>query len=170
VHRDGGREGAAGRTQEIQRLIGRSLRAVMDLKQLGERSIIIDCDVIQADGGTRCAAITGGFVALIEALHHLRANGVLAAVPARDFVAAVSVGMVGDKPVLDLNYAEDSTADVDMNVVMTGSGGFVELQGTAEKTPFARPSLGRLLDLASKGVQHLIGLQRKSLGASLRIP
>ena len=155
-----------GRTQEIQRLIGRSLRAVTDLKQLGERSILIDCDVLQADGGTRCAAITGGLVVLADALRGLRRRGILPAVPLRDFVAAVSVGMVGGRALLDLNYAEDSTAQVDMNVVMTGRGGFVELQGTAERAPFGRTDLARMTALAAAGIRHLIGVQRRVLGAS----
>ena len=155
-----------GRTQEIQRLIGRSLRTVVDLAALGERSVIIDCDVIQADGGTRCASITGGFVALVDALCCLRAKRLLATVPLRDFVAACSVGMVRGKPVLDLSYAEDSTAEVDMNVVMTGRGGFVELQGTAERTPFRHADLGRMLQLAGQGMRHLVALQRRTLGAS----
>ena len=155
-----------GRTQEIQRLIGRSLRTVVDLAALGERSIIIDCDVIQADGGTRCASITGGFVVLADALCGLRAKRVLAAVPLRDFVAACSVGMVQGNPALDLDYAEDSTAEVDMNVVMTGRGGFVEVQGTAERSPFGRAELDRMLQLAGQGVRRLVALQRKALGAS----
>ena len=155
-----------GRTQEIQRLIGRSLRTVVDLAQLGERSLIIDCDVIQADGGTRCASITGGFVALVEALRQLRKRKLLSALPVRDFVAATSVGIVGGRPVLDLNYAEDSAADVDMNIVMTGSGTFIELQGTAERRPFRTAELTRLLQLASRGIQDLLALQYRALGAS----
>jgi len=155
-----------GRTQEIQRLIGRSLRTVVDLAKLGERSIVIDCDVIQADGGTRCASITGGFVALVDALRRMRAQGVIPALPIRDFVTAVSVGMVEGRPVLDLNYAEDSTADVDMNVVLTGRGGFVELQGTAEREPFQSAQLTRMLQLARQGAKRLLALQRQALGSS----
>ncbi|MBI4004268.1 MAG: ribonuclease PH [Candidatus Omnitrophica bacterium] len=155
-----------GRTQEIQRLIGRSLRTVVDLPRLGERSIIIDCDVIQADGGTRCAAITGGFVALVEALRHLRRQRQILTMPVKDFVAAASVGMVKGAPVLDLSYKEDSAADVDMNIVMTGRGTFVELQGTAERTPFTTADLRRLLQLAASGIRQLITLQRRALRAA----
>ncbi len=155
-----------GRTQEIQRLIGRSLRTVVDLARLGERTVIIDCDVVQADGGTRCAAITGGFIALAEVLRVLRRRGALPTLPLRDFVAAASVGMVGGRAVLDLNYAEDASAEVDMNVVMTGRGGFVELQGTAERVPFRHAQLSRMLQLAGGGVRRLITLQRRSLGVS----
>ena len=154
-----------GRTQEIQRLIGRSLRTVVDLARLGERTVIIDCDVVQADGGTRCAAITGGFIALAEALRALHQRGALPTLPLRDFVAAASVGMVGGRAVLDLNYAEDASAEVDMNVVMTGRGGFVELQGTAERVPFDQAQLSRMLQLAGGGVRRLIALQRRALGA-----
>ncbi|MBI4342473.1 MAG: ribonuclease PH [Candidatus Omnitrophica bacterium] len=155
-----------GRTQEIQRLIGRSLRAVVDLRALGERSVLIDCDVIQADGGTRCASITGSFVALVQLLRRLRTQGTLPSLPVRDFVAATSVGMVRGQPVLDLNYAEDAAAEVDMNVVMTGRSGFVELQGTAERHPFRSTDLTRLLGLAQTGIKHLLVLQRRALGAS----
>ncbi len=158
-----------GRTQEIQRLIGRSLRTVTDLERLGERSILIDCDVLQADGGTRCAAITGGFVVLADVLRQLKRRGVLTATPVKDVVAAVSVGMVGGRPALDLNYKEDSTADVDMNIVMTGVGGYVEVQGTAERVPFRSPELTRMLRLAGQGIDHLIALQKRALGiTSLR--
>ena len=156
----------SGRTQEIQRLIGRSLRTVVDLAALGERSVLIDCDVVQADGGTRCAAVTGSFVALVDALRGLRGKRLFPSLPIRDFVAATSVGMVGGRPVLDLNYAEDSAADVDMNVVMTARGGFIELQGTAERSPFHASALARMLRLAKQGVAHLIRLQRRALGAS----
>ena len=155
-----------GRTQEIQRLIGRSLRTVVDLKALGERSVLIDCDVIQADGGTRCASITGSFVALALALRRLRRQGALASVPIRDFVAATSVGMVQGRAVLDLNYAEDAGAEVDMNVVMTGRGGFVELQGTAERHPFHGQDLTQLLRLAQQGIRQLLTLQRRALGVT----
>ena len=156
----------AGRTQEIQRLIGRSLRTVVELDQLGERSILIDCDVIQADGGTRCASITGSFVALVEALRGLRVRGVLSRLPVRDFVAATSVGIVKGALVLDLCYAEDSKAEVDMNVVMTGRGGLIEVQGTAERTPFRPTELTRLVRLAGQGVTQLLHLQQRALGVS----
>jgi ribonuclease PH len=163
----GGREAAigkqSGRTQEIQRLIGRSLRAVTDLKALGERQITLDCDVLQADGGTRCASVTGAMVALADAVAWLRAKNLLAVDPLRDFVAAVSVGIVGGNPVLDLDYAEDSGCGTDMNVVMTGAGHFVEVQGTAEGEPFTREQMGKLMDLASKGISELVVLQRAAL-------
>ena len=145
-------------------MIGRSLRAVVDLSKLGERTIIIDCDVIQADGGTRCASITGGFVALIDALRYLQEKKVIPAMPVRDSVAAVSVGIVGGAPVIDLDYREDSSAEVDMNVVMTGRSEFVELQGTAERHPFHATDLKRLLQLATDGIRHLCVLQRRVLG------
>ena len=166
IEREAAKGRLGGRTQEIQRLIGRSLRTVTDLPKLGERTVIIDCDVIQADGGTRCASITAGFVALVDVLRHLRTRGLLSTLPLRDFVAAASVGVVGGTPVLDLNYAEDSAADVDMNVVMTGRGGFVELQGTAERAPFTSNELARLLRLARQGISRLVSLQRHALGAS----
>jgi ribonuclease PH len=155
----------SGRTQEIQRLIGRSLRAVTNTKALGERSVIIDCDVIQADGGTRTAAITGGFVALAQAFASLEEQGVLSSTPLIDSVAAISIGILNGAPCLDLNYAEDSIAEVDMNVVMTGAGKLVEVQGTAEHGTFDRSELDRLLDLAIKGIIELTSLQQKSLGA-----
>ena len=161
--REAARGKQSGRTQEIQRLIGRSLRAVTDLPGLGERSIQIDCDVLQADGGTRTAAITGAFVALHDACTWLVARGLLAAQPLRDHVAAVSVGMVAGLPVLDLDYAEDSGCDTDMNVVMTGAGGLVELQGTAEGEPFSRAQLDALVDLAAAGIARLVALQREAL-------
>ena len=166
IEREATKGRLGGRTQEIQRLIGRSLRAVTELSQLGERSILLDCDVIQADGGTRCASITGSFVALVEALRHLRARQRISTMPIRDFVAATSVGMVKGRPLLDLNYAEDSEADVDMNVVMTGRGGFVELQGTAERVPFRGSDLTALLRLAGQGIRRLVKLQQRALGAS----
>ena len=166
IEREAVRGRVGGRTQEIQRLIGRSLRTVVDLARLGERTVLIDCDVIQADGGTRCASITGSFVALVEALRHLRTQGALTAVPVRDFVAATSVGLVRGRPVLDLNYAEDAAAEVDMNVVMTGRGGFIELQGTAEHAAFSKHDLTRLLGLARRGITRLLALQRRTLGAS----
>ena len=153
----------SGRTQEIQRLIGRSLRAVTDLTALGERQITLDCDVLQADGGTRCASITGACVALHEACGKLVAAGKLAANPMRDFVAAVSVGIVEGQPVLDLDYDEDSSCDTDMNVVMTGSGGLVEVQGTAEGAPFSRAEMEALLDLATTGIGRIVTAQKASL-------
>jgi ribonuclease PH len=153
----------SGRTQEIQRLIGRSLRAVTDLGALGERQVTIDCDVLQADGGTRCASITGAMVALADALAWLRGKGLVVRDPLRDFVAAVSVGIVAGEPVLDLDYSEDSGCDTDMNVVMTGAGHFVEIQGTAEKVPFTREQMSRLLDLSAEGIAELVALQRKAL-------
>jgi ribonuclease PH len=154
----------SGRTQEIQRLIGRSLRSVTDLARIGERTIRIDCDVLQADGGTRCAAITGACVALADALRWCKERDLVAAEPLRDFVAAVSVGIVDGVPVLDLDYAEDSACDTDMNVVMTGAGGFVELQGTAEGAPFSRAQFEALLALAETGIAHLVAEQEQALG------
>ena len=146
--REAARGKQSGRTQEIQRLIGRSLRSVVDLNALGERTITLDCDVLQADGGTRCASITGAFVAACDAVASLMASGALARSPIRDLVAAVSVGIVAGSLVLDLDYTEDSGCDTDLNVVMTGRGGFVEVQGTAEGEPFSRPEIDRLLELA----------------------
>ena len=154
----------SGRTQEIQRLIGRSLRAVMDLTILGQRSIIVDCDVLQADGGTRTASITGGYVALAQAMSWLRANEKLVGNPLHDSVAAISVGIIDDVPMLDLKYDEDSTAQVDMNVVMTGAGKFVEVQGTAERGVFDRSELDALIAIASDGVNDLTKRQREVLG------
>ena len=154
----------SGRTHEIQRLIGRSLRAVTDLQKLGERTIYIDCDVIQADGGTRTASITGAYVALGLALQRLVAAGTLTVTPLRDFVAAISVGMVHGVPMLDLNYEEDSRAEVDMNIVMTGDGRFVELQGTAEQEPFDDAQWAALIGLARGGIRQLIEKQREVLG------
>jgi ribonuclease PH len=162
--REVSRGAPSGRTHEIQRLIGRSLRAVVDAKLLGERTVWVDCDVIQADGGTRCASITGAFVALVEALRRLRRQGGLATVPINDFVAAVSVGRVGEAILLDLNYEEDSSAHVDMNVVKTGGGRYVEVQGTAEGQPFSEEEMRALLDAADKGVRELVAIQRKALG------
>jgi ribonuclease PH len=153
----------SGRTQEIQRLIGRSLRCVFDLERLGERTISLDCDVIQADGGTRTAAITGAFVAAHDAVSWLLAQGKIQASPIRDFVAAVSVGIVQGTPLLDLEYVEDSVCDTDMNVVMTGSGGFVELQGTAEGAAFTRAELDALMELAEGGIRSLIEAQGAAL-------
>lgn len=153
----------SGRTQEIQRLIGRSLRAVVDLNKLGERTIQIDCDVIQADGGTRCASVTGACVALHDAVGWLRGRGLLAKDPLQGFVAAVSVGICEGTPVLDLDYAEDSTCETDMNVVMTGSGGFVEIQGTAEGKPFTREEMDELIALADRGISSLIAAQKAAI-------
>ncbi len=158
---------ASGRTFEIQRLIGRSLRTVIDLTRLGERTVLIDCDVIQADGGTRTTAITGAFVALADALIRLRENGQIKGPLLKDFVAAVSVGCVEGELLLDLNYAEDSMAEVDMNVVMTGSKQFVEIQGTAEEVPFDKAQLDRMLNLATHGIDQLVDLQRQLLGATI---
>ncbi|WIM04607.1 MAG: ribonuclease PH [Candidatus Nitricoxidivorans perseverans] len=155
----------SGRTQEIQRLIGRSLRAVTDLKALGERQVTLDCDVLQADGGTRCAAITGACIALHDACVGLVAGGKLPAHPMRDLVAAVSVGIFEGRPVLDLDYAEDSACDTDMNVVMTGSGGIVEVQGTAEGAPFSRAELESLLDMATAGIADIIATQKKAIAS-----
>ncbi len=152
-----------GRTHEIQRLIGRSLRAVVDLAQLGEKTIWIDCDVVQADGGTRTASITGSFIALVDALYKLQNTGKISCFPVRKFVAATSVGIIKGTAMLDLNFEEDSEAEVDMNVVMTSSGEFIELQGTAEKNTFSYEQLKQLTDLAKKGVNQLIDLQRKTL-------
>jgi ribonuclease PH len=164
------RNGASGRTQEIQRLIGRALRGVCDLKALGERSLVIDCDVIEADGGTRTASIVGGFLALARALQKMKAALPQAFPPGpvlRHFVSAASVGVVDGVPLLDLCYAEDSAAEVDMNVVMTDSGEFVELQGTGEEAVFSRAQLDGLLALAGKGCGELVALQRGLLGAEL---
>ena len=166
IEREAARGKQSGRTQEIQRLIGRSLRAVTDLEKLGERTVKIDCDVIQADGGTRTASVTGAFVALYDAVGTLLERGVLSASPIRDFVAAVSVGLVEGVPVLDLDYAEDSGCETDMNVVMTGSGGFVEIQGTAEGEPFSTAQMSALVALAKQGIAELIAKQKAALGVS----
>jgi ribonuclease PH len=161
--REVGRGRPSGRTQEIQRLIGRSLRAITALERLGERTITIDCDVLQADAGTRTASITAGYIALALAVASMRDRGLVTADPLRDSVAAVSTGIVDDRAVLDLSYEEDSRADVDFNVVMTGSGRLVEVQGTAEGQPFARDALDRLVDLAGDGVRELTDIQRRAL-------
>ena len=161
--REAARGKQSGRTQEIQRLIGRSMRAVFDLAKLGERTIHLDCDVLQADGGTRTAAITGAFVAAQDAVHQLLAKGKLQESPIRDHVAAISVGMVQGTPLLDLDYSEDAACDTDMNVVMTGAGHFVEVQGTAEGAVFSRQEMDALLVLAEKGISDLVALQKKSL-------
>ena len=167
THTRGEREAArgkqSGRTQEIQRLIGRSLRAVTDLTLLGERTIQIDCDVIQADGGTRTASITGAWVAVQDAVSGLIARGAISANPLKDHVAAISVGIYQGLPVLDLDYPEDSACDTDMNVVMTGAGGFVEVQGTAEGAAFTRAEMDRLLELAGHGIGQLVALQKQAL-------
>jgi ribonuclease PH len=155
----------SGRTQEIQRLIGRSLRVVANLAQLGERTIRVDCDVIQADGGTRCASITGACVAVRDAVAWGRAQRLFSAEPLTDFVAAVSVGIVDGAPMLDLDYAEDAGCGTDMNVVMTGSGGFVEIQGTAEAAPFTRAQMDALVGLAEQGIRELIATQKRALEA-----
>jgi ribonuclease PH len=157
-----------GRTQEIQRLIGRSLRSVTRLPELGERTIWVDCDVIQADGGTRTASITGGFVAMLLAMGRLRETGLLRAIPVQDYVAATSVGVVDGLPLLDLAYEEDSRAEVDMNIVKTGDGRFIEVQGTAEGPPFERQALDDLMELADRGIQELIALQRTVVGHLLK--
>ncbi|CAJ0713042.1 Ribonuclease PH [Ralstonia edaphis] len=162
--REAARGKQTGRTQEIQRLIGRAMRSVFDLRALGEHTLHLDCDVLQADGGTRTASITGAFVAAYDAVSVMREKGLLVGNPIRDFVAAVSVGVVDGVPVLDLDYPEDSACDTDMNVVMTGSGGFVEVQGTAEGTPFSRAEMDALLGLADQGIRTLIGLQKQALG------
>ena len=161
--REAARGKQSGRTQEIQRLIGRSLRAVFDLAALGERTITLDCDVLQADGGTRTAAITGAFVAAHDAVQWLLAQGRIGASPIRDHVAAISVGLMGDLPLLDLEYSEDSTCDTDMNVVMTGSGAYVEVQGTAEGAAFTRAQMDALLKLSEQGIASLVKAQKSAL-------
>ena len=162
--RESSRGKIGGRTHEIQRLIGRSLRSVADLSLLGERTIWLDADIIQADGGTRCASITGSFIALCDALDKLKTEGVIDRIPLNDFVAAVSVGIIGGEPVLDLDYEEDSSAEVDMNLVMTGSGKFIEIQGTAEKEPFDSKLMNSMINMAKKGIGELITAQKKALG------
>ncbi|MDP3787436.1 MAG: ribonuclease PH [Candidatus Omnitrophota bacterium] len=165
VQREGIRGSVSGRTHEIQRLVGRSLRAVVDMPALGERTVWIDCDVIQADGGTRCASITGSFIALADALTWLKKKGLIEKLPLLDYVAATSVGMIKGEPVLDLTFGEDSNADVDMNIVMTGKGKFIEIQGTAEGEPFDDQEMQKLIALAKKGILQLIDLQKKTLGS-----
>lgn len=161
----------SGRTMEIQRLIGRALRSVVDLDKLGERTITLDCDVIQADGGTRTTSITGAYVAMVAAIHKVCQEKQLSVFPVKDYLASVSVGVVGGQPCLDLKYEEDSSAKVDMNVVMTGSGQFVEVQGTGEEAPFSREELDVLLALAEKGIQDMIQVQSEALGSiAERIP
>ena len=163
MDREAARGKQSGRTQEIQRLIGRSLRAIIDLKKLGERTIQIDCDVIQADGGTRTASITGAYVAVHDAISHLMNQKLISESPLIDVVAAISVGLHEGKPLLDLDYSEDSSCDTDMNIVMTGSGGFVEIQGTAEGKPFSREMMNQMADLAAEGIKELIQLQKNVL-------
>lgn len=166
MQREAARGKQSGRTMEIQRLIGRALRSVLDMEQLGERTIQIDCDVIQADGGTRTASITGAFVALCDAIDYLRVERMISQNPIRDHVAAVSVGILNGQPLLDLDYSEDSGCDTDLNVVMTGSLGLVEIQGTAEKVVFSRQELDTMLDMAQQGLQELFDMQRKVLEAA----
>jgi ribonuclease PH len=167
IGRESSRGKVGGRTHEIQRLIGRSLRSVADLKSLGERSVWIDCDVIQADGGTRTASITGAYIALMEAVRVWRERGILSADPVKDAVAAVSIGIVDGKILLDLCYEEDSKADVDMNFVMTGSGKFIEVQGTAESAPFTKKQMERMAEIAHQGIKELLQAQKKVIAAQL---
>ena len=162
--REAARGRVSGRTSEIQRLVGRALRAAVDFEALGERTVWIDCDVIQADGGTRTASITGAFVAMCLAMRGLKEQGLIERMPVRDYVAATSVGIVDDEAILDLEYSEDSRAEVDMNVVMTGKGEFVEIQGTAEGKPFTRPQMDQLVDLAAGGIKELIAMQKDIIG------
>ena len=164
TQREASRGKLSGRTQEIQRLIGRSLRTVIDLEKLGERTLWLDCDVIQADGGTRCASITGAFMATVLALKKLKKEKLFDELPIKDYVAAISVGIVDGKKLLDLEYSEDSSADVDLNIVKTGSGGYVEIQGTAEQVPFDDKQMDAMLKLADKGIKELIDLQKKTVG------
>lgn len=162
--RESSRGRVGGRTYEIQRLIGRSLRGVVDLSKLGERTIWLDADVIQGDGGTRCAAITGSFIALCDALDRLKRDGVFDKLPVSDFVAAVSVGIINGEVYLDLDYEEDSNAEVDMNIIMTGRGKFIEVQGTAEKVPFDNKTMAKMINVAKKGISELIARQKRALG------
>lgn len=164
VQREASKGKLGGRTQEIQRLIGRCMRAVCNMSKLGERTLWMDCDVIQADGGTRCASISGSFIALIMALKKLKCDGVVKNMPVTDYVAAISVGILKGKEVLDLNYEEDAKAEVDMNIVMTGSGKFVEIQGTAEHKAFSRKEMEKMLSLAKKGINKIIDIQKKTIG------
>ncbi|MBI5193172.1 MAG: ribonuclease PH [Nitrospirae bacterium] len=164
IARESAKGKIGGRTHEIQRLIGRVLRSVVDLEKLGERTIWIDCDVIQADGGTRTASITGSFVALADAIKYAQKKGLIGDIPLKDYLAAVSVGIIDGEPVLDLNYSEDSTAEVDMNIVMTGKGKFVEVQGTAEGAPFSKTQMEGLISLAKHGIEELIAIQHKLIG------
>lgn len=164
VQRESAAGKVGGRTHEIQRLIGRSLRAVADLSRFGERTLYVDCDVLQADGGTRTASITGAYIAVYDTLSLLKERGMIDAIPLTDSIAAISAGIVKGEAYLDLNYEEDSRADVDMNIIMTGSGKFVEVQGTAEQEPFTREGMSQLIDLAAKGINELTVMQRSSLG------
>ena len=166
MRREASQNRQGGRTLEIQRLIGRSLRAVVDLKAMGENTVIIDCDVIQADGGTRTASITGGYVALIDAISHARDKGLIDTDPVRTQVASVSVGIYNGEPILDLDYAEDSNAETDMNIVMNDAGAYIEIQGTAEGHPFAADELQAMLALGGKGIQELLVVQKQALGAN----
>ncbi|HPM42827.1 MAG TPA: ribonuclease PH [Candidatus Omnitrophota bacterium] len=163
VPRESSKGKLGGRTHEIQRLIGRAMRSVIDMPKLGERTVWMDCDVIQADGGTRCASITGSFISLVLALESMRKNKLIEEIPVSDYVAAVSVGMVKGEPVLDLDYEEDSTAEVDMNIIMTGAGKFIEVQGTAEREPFAQDEMNKLIALGKKGIAEIVGIQKKIL-------
>ena len=169
IPRESSKGRAGGRTHEIQRLIGRSLRTVVDMKKLGERTIWLDADVIQGDGGTRCASITGSFIALCDALLKLKKDKVVSEIPIRDFVAAVSVGCIGNEVLLDLDYGEDSSADVDMNIIMTGRGKFVEIQGTAEKEPFDDKIMHEMIDSAKNGIKKLIAHQKKIVGKAVSL-
>ena len=163
VPREASKGKLGGRTHEIQRLIGRSLRAITDMTKLGERTVWLDCDVVQADGGTRCASITGSFIALALAMDRIKKDGLLKSIPLADYVAAISVGMIKGETALDLDYDEDSKGEVDMNIVMTGKGRFIEIQGTAEKEPFKKEDLNKLTVLAEKGIQEIIAAQKKIL-------
>lgn len=167
IQRESSKGKVGGRTHEIQRLIGRSLRTVTDMRRLGERTIMIDCDVIQADGGTRTAAITGGFIALAMAIQHLKNQNLVGSGLLSDYVAATSMGVVEGRPVLDLNYIEDSTAETDMNLVMTGAGNFVEIQGTAERAAFADDELAQMIALGRKGIMELVAAQKGIIGEAL---
>jgi len=169
VQREASKGKLGGRTMEIQRLIGRSMRTVVDMKSIGERTIWMDCDVIQADGGTRCASITGSFISLVMALDKIRKEGLITKMPVSDFVAAISVGMLKGEPILDLDYDEDSTSEVDMNIIMTGSDKFIEIQGTAEREPFSKQEMDKLLVLAKKGVGELISAEKKILKGMIKI-
>lgn len=169
VPREAAKGKLGGRTHEIQRLIGRSMRSVVDMAKLGERTVWLDCDVIQADGGTRCASITGSFIALVLALAKMNKDGKIDAIPVSDYVAAVSVGIIKGIPALDLDYEEDSTAEVDMNIIMTGAGKFVELQGTAEREPFDKKQLNELMSLGGQGIKKLVGIQKKALRGILHL-
>lgn len=166
--REAARGKVGGRTHEIQRLIGRALRSVVDLPALGERTITLDCDVIQADGGTRTASITGAFVALVDAVNKLREQGLIKTMPVKDFIAATSVGRCNGELILDLCYTEDSAAEVDMNIVMTGAGRFVEVQGTGEEASFTRQEINEMIDLAQQGIEWLINYQKEVLGAAAK--